>query len=222
MKPVGVHRTRSRRCRRGREAGTQHQPHPRTSPEDQGSVRLHSPFPYCASPRFFRCCCAVRTACFHFLPNRWPSMTRSTESSQRSGWMALMAEWMLAVVRGPCRSTWRTASAKIAWGALPAVLARSTSSSAPRRRLARSWRAARLMERSAAILALRSSVVLSAKSLSRASGTTAPRPPYWITSSRTLRTSVRRVNMTPYSKFLSKPPCVRFADVTTARARSAT
>ena len=33
---------------------------------------------------FFRCCCAVLTACFHFFPNRFPSITRSTESSHKS------------------------------------------------------------------------------------------------------------------------------------------
>ena len=46
----------------------------------------HRPFISSTSPCFLSCCCAVRTACFHFLPKRFPSITRSIALSHRSGW----------------------------------------------------------------------------------------------------------------------------------------
>ncbi len=60
----------------------------------------HLPFAYVILPCFLSCCWAVLTACFHFLPNRFPSITRSTELSQRSGWIAAIIGWTSTVLSG--------------------------------------------------------------------------------------------------------------------------
>lgn len=65
-------------------------------------------------PDRLRACCAFRTWCFHFFPNRSPSIISSTESSHKSGKSLCTRGCSSTVDRAPLASRYRIASEKTA------------------------------------------------------------------------------------------------------------